>query len=235
MIPSDIALTIAAAGQSCSHACKALIPPSGVTGQYICVPAARAGRHFSDCSTIRGRFPCPGGCTAINTAQNNYPTPSTVVKQQIYVDGVPIERGTCLMGVSGSMGQCESANNDVSRLCPCQHESHKRTEDSVKPGAVDNIQASAEKIVSGSVGASCTATCSLHDMKCFAGGLKSLNWCGSLMKAFGCEGGCVDNEGEDQPAYEVSTKRCLIKRDTVQFSCEGSYATTRRLCYCYSK
>jgi hypothetical protein len=39
------------------------------------------------------------------------------------------------------------------------------------------------------------------------------------------------NEGDDQPCMNEMDV-CLVKRDRDQYSCEGRYASTKRLCAC---
>jgi hypothetical protein len=256
VIPSSIALTIAAPGQSCTQACGALAPPVHSARPYTCVPASHAGRHFSDCSTLRGRFPCPGGCVAINTAEAIFPTPSAVVAAHIDVSGVPVERGMCLMSMSGGMAPCARASKEVSRLCPCSHEEQYQSGDAAAGsgsgggggGGAMAAAAAADasgnaipagpneavvmEIVRGYLGASCEATCATKGMRCFGPALRAVNNCEAMKKAFGCAGGCEQNEGGDQPAFEPSSHRCLTKRDDGHFDCRGTFPSTQRLCHC---
>ena len=88
------------------------------------------------------------------------------------------------------------------------------------------------EIVRGYLGASCEATCATKGMRCFGPALRAVNNCEAMKKAFGCAGGCEQNEGGDQPAFEPSSHRCLTKRDDGHFDCRGTFPSTQRLCHC---
>merc|ERR1712070_1098490 len=66
-----------------------------------------------------------------------------------------------------------------------------------------------------------------------------LNTCEEMAKYFPCDierekKQCEENEGPDQPAFDVEWKpdgMCLIKREK-SFSCEGHHPKTQRVCPC---
>jgi hypothetical protein len=59
-----------------------------------------------------------------------------------------------------------------------------------------------------------------------------------MRKHFGCEKGCENNSGSDQPAYVPTNSplgtagQCLINNDPNLFDCSGYHQYTRRLCVC---
>ena len=83
----------------------------------------------------------------------------------------------------------------------------------------------------GRFGQSCNAVCAEeNNLKCDPEKLAELNNCKTLKDHFGCEH-CEENEGDDQPCLNDAGV-CMVKTNRLDFSCSGTFRTTRRLCFC---
>ncbi|CAD7971377.1 unnamed protein product, partial [Amoebophrya sp. A25] len=62
--------------------------------------------------------------------------------------------------------------------------------------------------------------------------------CHLLQSAFGCEGGCGNQEGPELPAYvsgstkSLTAQQCLIPNNLPVPKCEAQHVLTQRLCVC---
>ena len=100
---------------------------------------------------------------------------------------------------------------------------------------VQRLQANIRSFKGTNSGESCDKVCLDVGLKCDGGGLSMLNTCDALREKFSCSE-CENNMGPDQPAYEVSTGKCLITTGTGDMmmmpTCEAKHPNTIRLCAC---
>mmetsp|Transcript_57301 Transcript_57301/g.124536 ORF Transcript_57301/g.124536 Transcript_57301/m.124536 type:complete len:336 (+) Transcript_57301:57-1064(+) len=97
-----------------------------------------------------------------------------------------------------------------------------------------SFQKDASKItlVAGNRAQSCSQACRGRGLHCDDGFMQHINNCQVIRSLFPCaQSQCDENEGDDQPAFDMDAGLCLIKRRAM-FSCYGTHAKTRRFCAC---
>jgi hypothetical protein len=113
VIGSHVMLVIGQPGQSCTDACSKLNPTTkdniNSIEKYECLSANRVKHNLNDCATLRGRFPCPGGCISLNTGTGSWPVPSQLVSNA-HINGVSVYKGTCIIRQNGAMSLCHAAS-----------------------------------------------------------------------------------------------------------------------------
>jgi hypothetical protein len=102
VIGSHIRLVIGRPGQSCSDACQK-------QGAMTCLSGHSVKRNLNDCSTLRGRFPCPSGCVSLTAGANNWPVPSQLTSNT-KINGVSVYKGTCIIRQNGPMSLCSASS-----------------------------------------------------------------------------------------------------------------------------
>ena len=83
----------------------------------------------------------------------------------------------------------------------------------------------------GEPGQSCNTVCKIQHKKCDVDMLDEMNDCKTMQNKFGCST-CDENEGNDQPCMNEEGV-CMIKSNRNEYSCTGTYPTTRRICSCF--
>jgi hypothetical protein len=102
VIGSHITLVIGRPGQSCNDACG--------KRQTTCLSGSQVKYNLNDCSTLRGRFPCPGGCVSLTAgAGSELPVPSQLVTTT-QINGVSVYKGTCIIRQNGRMSMCRATS-----------------------------------------------------------------------------------------------------------------------------
>ena len=105
VIGSHVTLVIGRPAQSCNDAC-------GGKRQMICLSGSQMKYNLNDCSTLRGRFPCPGGCVSLTSGTGTWPVPSQLVSNT-QINGVSIYKGTCIIRQNGPMSMCRATSKCV--------------------------------------------------------------------------------------------------------------------------
>ena len=102
VIGSHIMLVIGQPGENCNHACTKHTGTTCLSGKHV-------KYNLNDCATLRGRFPCPGGCVSLNQGAGSWPVPSQLVSNT-NINGITVYKGTCIIRQNGIMSLCRASS-----------------------------------------------------------------------------------------------------------------------------
>ena len=135
--------------------------------------------------------------------------------------------------------------SDVTRLCPCGKIPGGGSAlldnvgggDGGDGGSISGSNSGSNNPIAthftliGEPGQSCNTVCKIQHKKCDVDMLDEMNDCKTMQNKFGCST-CDENEGNDQPCMNEEGV-CMIKSNRNEYSCTGTYPTTRRICSCF--